>query len=58
MGGVTFLLAILVSTLIYVALTKQMVLLPPLGMTIGFGIVGFLDDFIKIKKKRNLGLTD
>ncbi len=58
MGGVTFLLAILVSTLIYVAITKKMVLLPPLGMTIGFGIVGFLDDFIKIKKKRNLGLTE
>ena len=26
-------------------------------MAIGFGVIGFLDDFIKVVKKRNLGLT-
>ena len=26
-------------------------------MAIGFGLIGFLDDFIKVVKKRNLGLT-
>ena len=27
-------------------------------MAVGFGIVGFLDDYISIKKHRNLGLTE
>ena len=58
MGGITFLLAILISTIIYIVAYKKYILLPGLGMTMGFGIVGFLDDFIKIKKKRNLGLTE
>ena len=28
-----------------------------LFVTIGFGLLGFLDDFIKVVMKRNLGLT-
>ncbi|MFF5987498.1 phospho-N-acetylmuramoyl-pentapeptide-transferase [Prauserella flavalba] len=28
-----------------------------LGLSVGLGIVGFLDDFIKIRKQRNLGLN-
>ena len=28
-----------------------------LFVTVGFGILGFLDDFIKVVMKRNLGLT-
>ena len=28
-----------------------------LFVTIGFGLLGFLDDFIKVVLKRNLGLT-
>lgn len=31
-------------------------ILPSLLVTVGFGLVGFLDDFIKVKMKRNLGL--
>ena len=27
-------------------------------MVIGFGIIGFTDDYIKVVKKRNLGLTE
>ncbi len=27
-------------------------------MAVGFGIVGFMDDYISIKKHRNLGLTE
>ena len=30
---------------------------PILFVTLGFGLVGFLDDYIKVVKKRNLGLT-
>ena len=29
-----------------------------LGMAVGFGAIGFMDDFISIMKKRNLGLTE
>lgn len=28
-----------------------------LGMALGYGLVGFLDDYIKVVKKRNLGLS-
>ncbi len=59
MGGVVFLLAILVTTLImtgkFTAVSEETYLL--LFVTIGFGLLGFLDDFIKIAMKRNLGLT-
>ncbi|SDH90951.1 phospho-N-acetylmuramoyl-pentapeptide-transferase [Alteribacillus bidgolensis] len=59
MGGVMILLSILVVTLIIQAVkmefsTEAFLLLL---VTIGFGLLGFLDDFIKITKKRNLGLT-
>lgn len=59
MGGVVFLLSIIVTTLIMTGkFTKtgtETYLL--LLVTIGFGVLGFLDDFIKIAMKRNLGLT-
>ncbi len=29
-----------------------------LGMAVGFGAIGFMDDYISIVKKRNLGLTE
>lgn len=28
-----------------------------LALALMFGLIGFADDFIKVKKKRNLGLT-
>lgn len=59
MGGVIILLSIIVTTIImtskYTDLTINTYLL--LFVTIGFGLLGFLDDFIKIGMKRNLGLT-
>ncbi|RSL31315.1 phospho-N-acetylmuramoyl-pentapeptide-transferase [Salibacterium salarium] len=59
MGGVMVLLSILITTLIIYGVmmewTTEIFLL--LLVTIGFGFLGFLDDFIKITKKRNLGLT-
>lgn len=59
MGGVMILLAIVISTFIMIGqfstLTVEIYLL--LLVTIGFGILGFLDDFIKVVLKRNLGLT-
>lgn len=59
MGGLIFMTAIVISTLaisFYTDLftTQTLVLLL---VFVGFGAVGFLDDFIKVVMKRNLGLT-
>lgn len=59
MGGVMILLSIIVTTLVMTGKfsepTIQTFLL--LFVTLGFGLLGFLDDFIKVVLKRNLGLT-
>ncbi len=60
MGGLIFLGSIIVSTLLlsYIindTLTTQTIVL--LLVLVGFGVIGFLDDFIIIVLKRNLGLT-
>ena len=59
MGGVMILVSILITTLVmtgkFSTPTTETYLL--LFVTIGFGIIGFLDDFIKVVMKRNLGLT-
>ncbi len=56
MGGVLLLGAALVSTLLWVDLTQPTVwLIIFSGMA--FAVIGFHDDFLKIKRKRNLGLT-
>ncbi|RJS62107.1 phospho-N-acetylmuramoyl-pentapeptide-transferase [Bacillus sp. PK3_68] len=59
MGGIVFLLAIIVTVLfmsqVYASIGAETILL--LLVTIGFGLLGFLDDFIKVVMKRNLGLT-
>ncbi|MBA9024965.1 phospho-N-acetylmuramoyl-pentapeptide-transferase [Peribacillus huizhouensis] len=59
MGGLVFLLAIAITTLTMVFKfsepTVEIYLL--LFVMIGFGVLGFLDDFIKVVMKRNLGLT-
>lgn len=55
MGGIMILLAISISYWIFSSksITSYLVLL----LTIGYGLVGFLDDFIKTVKKRSLGLS-
>ena len=59
MGGVMILFSIIVTTLVMTEKfsdpTIKTYLL--LFVTVGFGILGFLDDFIKVVMKRNLGLT-
>ena len=55
MGGIMILAAILVSTLIWGHGDYTFPLVALLMCTL-FGLVGFLDDFIKIHKKRSLGL--
>lgn len=59
MGGLAIIFAIVVSTLVMVFKftepTFKTYLL--LLILVGFGLLGFLDDFIKVALKRNLGLT-
>lgn len=55
MGGLVILASILLTSLIYIG--KFTEILPVLFMTLGFGLIGFLDDYIKVVKNRSLGLT-
>lgn len=55
MGGLVILASILITSLIYVARYREII--PVLFMTLGFGLIGFLDDYIKVVMKRSLGLT-
>lgn len=55
MGGVIFLIAVLITSLLYAPQYPKVI--PILFMTVGFGIVGFLDDFIKVVLHRSEGLT-
>lgn len=55
MGGLMTLAGILVASLIF-GLEGAPLVLPALLATFAYGIVGFLDDFIKVRLKRNLGL--
>lgn len=55
MGGLVILASILITSLIYVRRYPDII--PVLFMTLGFGLIGFLDDYIKVVKKRSLGLT-
>jgi len=59
MGGVIFLISIIATTIIvgkiFNLFTTQSVVL--LLVLVGFGVIGLLDDSIKIVFKRNLGLT-
>ena len=55
MGGVIFIISVVVVALIY--MRQYPVVIPIAFTTVGFGVIGFLDDFIKVVKKRNLGLT-
>lgn len=73
MGGLMFIIGIFLAILICVPLsyfsqgagelqTGETLLMKTkvfggLMMAVGFGIIGFFDDYIKVVKKRNLGLT-
>ena len=54
MGGIMIILAIGVATVAAAPLTPAILL--ALFITLGHFVLGFLDDYIKVVKKRNLGL--
>ena len=73
MGGIMFIIGIVVATVIAIpclsifgdiyeptgySYNKEVLMaFVSLGMAVLYGAVGFLDDYIKVVKKRNLGLT-
>ncbi len=56
MGGVLICISVLVPTLLWSDLSNPFVWIVVLSM-MGFGAIGFADDYIKVVHKRNLGLT-
>lgn len=56
MGGVLIVLSTAVPTLLWADLTNPYVLLALFGL-IAFAAIGFIDDYAKVSKQRNLGLT-
>ncbi|MES2223078.1 MAG: phospho-N-acetylmuramoyl-pentapeptide-transferase [Acidobacteriota bacterium] len=56
MGGLLICVAILVPTLLWSDLSNPLVWLAVLAL-VGFGGIGFTDDYLKVVHKRNLGLT-
>jgi len=55
MGGVVLVLSILIATLLWCRLDNGFVWCVLIA-TLGFALIGFIDDFLKIKRKTNLGL--
>ena len=57
MGGLMFIFASILAMVINVFFMEDLAPVLVLVMALSFGFIGFLDDFTKIKYKRNLGLT-
>lgn len=57
MGGIIFILGICVALTVALIIDFNIHLLMMLIISLGFGAIGFIDDYIKVVKKRNLGLT-
>ena len=57
MGGLMFIFAAVLCLLFSIPSMREYSVFYVLGLGLCFGLVGFLDDFCKIKFKRNLGLT-
>ena len=56
MGGLLICVAIVLPTLLWSNLREPAVWVALAGL-ITFGAIGFLDDYLKVRRKRNLGLT-
>lgn len=54
MGGIIFILSVIITVMIFSPWNKYMAIL--LVIAVGYGVIGFLDDFLKVYLKRPLGL--
>ena len=57
MGGLFFILASIICLVANLTVMEDYTVFYVLALSLCFGLVGFLDDFCKLKYKRNLGLT-
>ena len=57
MGGLMFILALILCLIGNLFTIQDYTVFYVLALSLCFGLVGFLDDFFKLKFKRNLGLT-
>ncbi len=55
MGGIAMMVAVVMTCLIAGSHTRDLFII--LAAFVAFGILGFLDDFVKVSLRRNLGLT-
>jgi len=55
MGGLLILISLVIATLLWADLTNRYVWIV-LGVTVAFGIVGFVDDFLKVTKRNTKGV--
>lgn len=56
MGGILILTVVFISVLLWADLTNKYIWIA-MGVTLWLGIVGFIDDYIKLTKKKSRGLT-
>ncbi|WP_055079306.1 phospho-N-acetylmuramoyl-pentapeptide-transferase [Lagierella massiliensis] len=56
MGGIIFIISTLITLFIFKGYTHENILI--IVSMLGFGLVGFVDDFFKLVMKRSLGLTE
>src|SRR5438309_9553973 len=56
MGGVLIIISVVIPTLLWANLTDPYVWVALLGL-VGYGCIGFFDDYSKILQQKNLGLT-
>ena len=54
MGGIIILISVLATAMFFVKGNRD--ILPILFATVGFGFIGFIDDYIKVVMKRSMGL--
>ncbi len=54
MGGILILVSVVLTSILYVKDYPRII--PILFVTMGFGLIGFLDDYIKVVLKRSMGL--
>ncbi|ANM30292.1 phospho-N-acetylmuramoyl-pentapeptide-transferase [Acidobacteria bacterium Mor1] len=56
MGGLLIIIAVVLPTLLWANLENRLLWIA-IGSTVAFGAIGFIDDYLKVAKKHNLGLT-
>lgn len=56
MGGVLFIIGVLLASLVWTPANMRSPALAWLWLVLGFGVIGFVDDYIKVVKRQSLGL--